>query len=86
MTRTELVRKTLANLAHEGSANELAAGPTLANLILAVMDEDEAHAAKTGKPATDPRSICIQVMKDVRSFCTRLRDELDGMDGVGKYK
>lgn len=86
MTRTELIGQTLANLGHEGSANELAAGPALAKLIQATIDEDVAHAAKTGKPATDPRSICISVMKDVRRFCTRLRDELDGMDGVGKYK
>jgi hypothetical protein len=86
MSRTEAFDRALANLAHVGSANEVAPGPALAKLIRAAIDEENAHAAKTGKPALEPRKVAIGIMAGMRNACTRFRDELDGIDSVGKYK
>lgn len=86
MTRIEGIDRAIAVLAHDGSANEVAAGPALAKLLRAAIDEENAHAAKTGKPPLDPRKVCLGIMKDMRAACTRMRDELDAIDGVGQYK
>lgn len=86
MTRIDAIDNAIANLAHDGSENELAAGPVVANLIRAAIDEENAHAAKTGKPGLDPRKVAVQIMQDIRVACVRLRDELDGIDSVGKYR
>ncbi len=82
MASREAIMRALDNIANYGSASgEQAAGPALAKIIrAAIKDDDDAKAN------TNLRSICLGTMKNMRDVMKIMRDDLDAMDGVGKYK
>lgn len=87
MTRRDSIDRIVDNVAHRGSANEQAAGKVLAALFRDALAEEDAHAAANhGYTVLDPRKVLIGVMKNMRAAMAEVRDELDAMDGVGKYR
>lgn len=87
MTRRDHIDRIVNNLAQRGAANgDQAAGPALAKLFRAALDEEQLNAGLTNREPLDPRQVIQGVMKNIRAAMTEVRDELDGMDGTGKYR
>ena len=72
MASREAIMRALDNVANYGSASgEQAAGPALAKIIrAAIQDDDDAKAN------TNLRSICISKMRDMQNVMQILRDNL----------
>lgn len=62
------------------------AGSALATLVRDAVVEEEAQAARTGRPALSRRRVALGVMKNLRAAMTELRDELDAAEGLGRYR
>lgn len=82
MTRRDIINRLIGNVANNGTPT----GPALAQLLHLAVDNDATIAKINGVEPTDPRKIILGVMKEMRDLMAVVRDELDGMDGVGKYR
>lgn len=87
MTRRDLINRIVDNVAQRGAASgEMACSPALANIFRAALAEEDTNAVAKGVEPLDPAKVLIGIMKNMRAAMTEVRDELDGMDGKGKYR
>jgi hypothetical protein len=76
-SRKEYIRQAVVRVSGEdANAGQQACGPALSLLLLNAFDAN---------PGSDPREIAICMMKNMRHVMTKLKDELDSIDSVGKY-
>jgi hypothetical protein len=74
------VENTLGVLAQRGPASN-----ALVVVVREALAKENADAAETGRQPLTHRQVCLAVMKNFRAAMSSLRDELDSMEGIGKY-